>query len=966
MARNDGKQPCVHCKERYTARNLSSHEKACAAKKALRERDKQFSAKLKAQKRQEAYAELDARLNGRPPQVQAAPSTQAPLQVHIPEQDHVAANDYLDYPLHEGEIHHLDEEAPVGEDYNQRPPSPVQRQNSEIKRLFHPHSKRPPTFQSFHEYVRLAEQPEPVDPEPWRPFRSQMDFEVAEFCENNMLNHKATETLISLLHRSGSHPEEFTLKNQRELDKLWDLASHKCTAFEPGSVTIRYKNEDKEYTTYTRPLWDWARFLIEDPRLASSFVWDAEKAYKYNGESYIRFYHEPWTADAFWTAQSTLPNDSAAKPVCFVLYADKSKLSSFGTEKGYAVVARLANMPVGIRNTTQFGGGQVVGHQPVVEDDSKEHNKPAFSNFKTVVWHTAFFKLLESLVHPSKVGDWIHCGDGILRWLWPRILILAADYEEACVMALIRGLQGLYPCPICFVPWNEQSDLSTEHPLRTGKESEKLLKEARAKTTVAAQEEILKDHGLRNVENCFWKIQDSDPHAAISYDPLHADDGGFWGDHLFGQIKARVNELGRAAVVKIDTQMAAFPRWSGLNHFDAVMNVSFNEGGKHEDIAKMMLFVAHNVLVDDAGLLLLQVLRSYLEFRTSLSFQVHTSETIAEGSREVLTLDAALKQYMAACEDTEYADKNWNVPKVHSRFHAYTHVKEKGAARNFGTKGGESMHKPMRETYHRMTNFKNVTPQLAKHDHRRTVATFIREQIDMLDEDPDDANFTEDPEDILVLSNVDIGSKLKPVRFLTVEQDKVSDPAFERFRIKFGDFLSDFLPAHGYNLPDGKRIRFDGTDMIEPFRYLKVHYENLSTWSSTKDYLRCNPDFHGHPRYDYVLVNTADKPIFAQLIYLFSCTVEKKTQPFALVLPMDAPVGQVRRKDKILRFRRVKAQARKKTEFISVHSIIRGAVLVPDFDKTGEFLVFDVLDGDMALRLKNLYLGRAEERANRT
>jgi len=70
-------------------------------------------------------------------------------------------------------------------------------------------------------------------------------------------------------------------------------------------------------------------------------------------------------------------------------------------------------------------------------------------------------------------------------------------------MALIRGLKGLYPCPICFVPWNEQSDLSTEHPLRTAMESQHILSDARAKNTVAEREELLKDNGLRNVDVCY-------------------------------------------------------------------------------------------------------------------------------------------------------------------------------------------------------------------------------------------------------------------------------------------------------------------------------------------------------------------------------------------------------------------------------------------------------------------------------
>ncbi|KAJ6542460.1 hypothetical protein DFH09DRAFT_1249393 [Mycena vulgaris] len=757
-----------------------------------------------------------------------------------------------------------------------------------------------------------------------------------------------------ILRRKCGYPNEFTLANQRELDELWGLASHKCTAFRKDTIKIQYKTEDKEFDTYTRPLWDWVLSLVQDPRLSACFVWDAEKAYKFNGETYVRFYHEPWTADAFWAAQSALPNDPAAKPVCLVVYADKSKLSSFGTQKAYAVVARVANIPIAIRNSTRFGGGQLVGHQPIVKDDPQENGKPAFSNFKNIVWHIAFSKLLESLVHPSKVGNWTKCGDEIIRWLWPMILILAADYEEAfrSVMALIRGLQGLYPCPICFVPWDQQSDLSTAHPLRTGIESQRILEEARETRTVAEREEILKDHGLRDVKNAFWELGNTDPHQAISYDPLHADDGGFWGDHLFGQFKARITELGRPAIVKIDAQMSKFPRWRGLNHFETVMNTSFKDGSKHEDIAKLMLFVAHNVLVDEPGLLLLQSLRSYLELRTSIGFQVHTSETIAAGRPEVLILDSAMKVWLSI-----RANNNWNFPKFHARYHIFDDIEKKGASRNFGTRTSESMHGAIRNTYHRLTNFKDVTPQLVKHDHRRTVATFIREQIDVLDEDADEIPEDIETRKLSALSNVDIGSSLKPVSFSTLEQTS-HDLAFDKFRVKFGNFITKFLPAFKYPLPNGKPLRFDGKEEVVPFQFLKVHYDSLSTWTSSSDYLRCNPKFHGHPRYDGVLVKTEKEPLFAQLLYLFSITVEETAHSFALILPLDAPTGRLSKKDKALRFHRVRAQPRKNSEFISVHSIIRGALLAPDFDKPGEFIVVDVVDGDMSLRLKTLYPDR--------
>lgn len=134
--------------------------------------------------------------------------------------------DYLDYNFLEAQDVREDPRPDGVEQPAARPSQP-----EEIKRIFHPHSQRHPTFQSFDDYVasNMAEQPVPADPQPWRPFRSQLDFEVAEFCEDNLLNKDSTETLISLIRRCIFNPDEFTLAGQCELDELWELASHKCT-----------------------------------------------------------------------------------------------------------------------------------------------------------------------------------------------------------------------------------------------------------------------------------------------------------------------------------------------------------------------------------------------------------------------------------------------------------------------------------------------------------------------------------------------------------------------------------------------------------------------------------------------------------------------------------------------------------------------------------------------------------------
>ena len=65
-----------------------------------------------------------------------------------------------------------------------------------------------------------------------------------------------------------------------------------------------------------------------------------------------------------------------------------------------------------------------------VHDKPSSHKKTDWVDFKKVVWHEGFKKVLESVQALSKVGFAIRCGDGIIRKLFPYIHILSADYEE--------------------------------------------------------------------------------------------------------------------------------------------------------------------------------------------------------------------------------------------------------------------------------------------------------------------------------------------------------------------------------------------------------------------------------------------------------------------------------------------------------------------------------------------------------
>ena len=96
--------------------------------------------------------------------------------------------------------------------------------------------------------------------------------------------------------------------------------------------------------------------------------------------------------------------------------------------------------------------------------------------------------------------------------------------------------------------------------------------------------------------------------------------------------------------------------------------------------------------------------------------------------------------------------------------------------------------------------------------------------------------------------------------------------------------------------------------------------------------------------------------IFAKLRFVFSCSIADRTFSVCSVQPLDATIYTRPAKDQELQLCRVRAKPDKE-EFIFARSIIRGAPLISDFDRQGNYLVMDVVDhtGDLFLRCKDIF-----------
>ena len=98
--------------------------------------------------------------------------------------------------------------------------------------------------------------------------------------------------------------------------------------------------------------------------------------------------------------------------------------------------------------------------------------------------------------------------------------------------------------------------------------------------------------------------------------------------------------------------------------------------------------------------------------------------------------------------------------------------------------------------------------------------------------------------------------------------------------------------------------------------------------------------------------------MFTQLIFMFTTSNDNRTDPWALIHPYDTDVGRPTVQERDFQLYRIHAKARRSSRFISAKSIIRRLVVVPTYEKDSDYFVFDLLDGDLFMRVQDLWKER--------
>lgn len=158
---------------------------------------------------------------------------------------------------------------------------------------YHPNSGRPISTLPFEDFGNHVEVEPPCVPnsQPWHPWRTCTDFEIATLSLECHMNEDQTTKLMSILDCVVSGRDEFTLKDYKEIQTTWDLAAEQSTKvcifdIHDYELTIFFHSSRQQTLLYPTEMkkWNHTSCIIAPYGTGyKSFCWIVLWYHKWNG-----------------------------------------------------------------------------------------------------------------------------------------------------------------------------------------------------------------------------------------------------------------------------------------------------------------------------------------------------------------------------------------------------------------------------------------------------------------------------------------------------------------------------------------------------------------------------------------------------------------------------------------------------------------------------------------------------------
>ncbi|KAJ3576991.1 hypothetical protein NP233_g6 [Leucocoprinus birnbaumii] len=537
------------------------------------------------------------------------------------------------------------------------------------------------------------------EPNPWAPFASKMDWEVAKWAKLRSIGSTDASELLGI--EGVYNSLQLSYKNVKELNDIIDSLPTR-----PEFHRNEVKVNGQTVVFHSRNITECLEHLWRDPGLVDDLIVEPERQYA-DEEKTSRIYHEMNTGDWWWTTQAQVEKatgDRQATIVPIIISSDKTQLTTFRNKQAYPVYMTLGNIPKHIRRKPSRQAQILLAYLPT---DKLEHisNKSSRRRAVANLFHACMRFILKPLKALGEKGIELTSGDGAVRRCYPILAAYVGDYPEQVLVTLVKTGR----CPVCPAPRKGIGDKGSGLDPRDIEPIRRAL--AKIDQGAAVYKKACAKVGIKPVQDPFWRrLPHCNIYSCITPDLLH---------QLYqGVIKHLVSWLEEAiGTSEIDKRCSRFPPNHHIRLFiKGISGLSRVTGTEHDQMCRFLLGIVLDVKLPNgaSSAKLVKAVRATLDFLYLAKYPIHSTATLKR-------LSAALRRfqkYRQVFVDLEIRE-HFDITKLHFLEHYFFLIQYLGSLDNFNTEYTERLHINMAKDAFRATNKKDEYLQMTKWLDRR-------------------------------------------------------------------------------------------------------------------------------------------------------------------------------------------------------------------------------------------------------
>ncbi|GES75412.1 hypothetical protein GLOIN_2v1783703 [Rhizophagus clarus] len=474
------------------------------------------------------------------------------------------------------------------------------------------------------------------------------------------INNKDGNEIIRFFNKHSNLTESPLPKNIEQRRAF--MNNMKFSNLEFSKVLIT-KHEDKDYFLYYQNLIQCIKNILTVPDITQNFALSYEN-YEYNRES---IYSEQNTGKWWKTTQESLPTGS--KLLSIILYSDATTTDTLGKSQLHPIYITLGNIPIWRRNKQD--AKQLLGYLPILEAANKDLVCDTF--------HKSLRHLLEPIILLKDGIDLFINNEN--TWFYSRVSTIIADWPEAASFCLVyKSSNSNLPCHSCLVK-----------------------RENLANIDLSVNDVILRTHDEMHLELFRYQI-------IFTCDILKSQ-------HVNG------NKL----IEEVNRRLAAIPRFSGIKIFsNGLQSIARLTASEYRSLMKVMIFVIDNLYDENNNEVDnfinnddFMKLYKYWNEMYILSRYEEFSESDLEKFNDAIHRWA----WMFVKAFKFVSPFNLKLPKLHSWvYHIIDSIRSYGAINGYTTETYKSLYKYFVKIPYRISNKKDVEPQLLQTIKRQAIS----------------------------------------------------------------------------------------------------------------------------------------------------------------------------------------------------------------------------------------------------